>query len=137
MEQTLEHIKQPLVLFDGVCNLCNTFVRFLLKYNSERNLYFASLQGEIAKKIFICYPKINKLESVIFIENGRIYSKSEAIFAILSHLRKFRWLKFLNVFPLVFLNWAYDLIAKNRYAIFGKKDFCMLPNEDISNRFLE
>lgn len=129
---------QPIVLFDGVCNLCNTSVRFLLAYNRKKNLLFSPLQSAKAKKRLKDLNWENKtLDSLILIENDKVYIKSEAAFKISKHLT-YPWKVFYHFryLPKGLCNWVYDLIAKNRYSWFGKKQSCMIPRTEWKGRFL-
>lgn len=129
---------QPIVLFDGVCNLCNTSVRFLLAYNRKKNLLFSPLQSAKAKKRLKDLNWENKtLDSLILIENDKVYIKSEAAFKISKHLT-YPWKVFYHFryFPKRFCDWFYDLIAQNRYTWFGKKQSCMIPRTEWKGRFL-
>ena len=127
----------PIVLFDGVCNLCNSSVQFLLSYNRKENLRFASLQSSFAKNLL---QKLNipfkDLNTIIFIENGKVYTKSAAIFQTSKHLI-FPWkaIQYFAFIPTCISNWFYDLIAKNRYRWFGRKKKCMIPKQKWQNRF--
>ncbi len=129
---------QPIVLFDGVCNLCNTSVRFLLTYNQKKNLRFSPLQSVKAKEILTNLNWGDKpIDSLIFIENDQAYIKSEAAFRISNHLNyPWKTIYYFRHFPKRFCDWLYDRIAENRYSWFGKKPFCMIPKEEWKDRFL-
>ncbi|RZT96711.1 putative DCC family thiol-disulfide oxidoreductase YuxK [Ancylomarina subtilis] len=128
----------PIVLFDGICNLCNTSVRFLLAYNKKANLLFCPLQSAMANKILDDLNwKGERLNSLIFIEEEQIYTKSEAVFRISTHLiYPWKAIYHFRHLPKGFCDWIYDKIAQNRYAWFGKKSSCMIPKPDWKNRFL-
>lgn len=128
----------PIVLFDGICNLCNTSVRFILAYNQEKNLRFSPLQSAKAKELLKDLNLGNRpMDSLIFIENNQAYIKSEAAFRISKHL-SYPWkvIYHFRHFPKRFCDWFYDLIAQNRYSWFGKKQFCMMPKEEWKDRFI-
>ena len=128
----------PIVLFDGICNLCNTSVRFLLAYNKKANLFFCPLQSAKAKEILKQLNWAEKaMDSVIFIEDDKVYIKSEAAFKISKHLT-YPWkaIYHFRYFPKRFCDWFYDLIAQNRYSWFGKKQSCMMPRAEWTDRFL-
>ena len=128
----------PIVLFDGVCNLCNTSVRFLLAYNRTANLRFAPLQSLKAKEILKQLNWEEKaMDSLIFIEDDKIYIKSEAAFKISKHLT-YPWKAIYHFrhLPKGFCDWFYDIIAQNRYAWFGKQQSCMMPRPEWTDRFL-
>ena len=128
----------PVVLFDGICNLCNSSVRFLLAYNRKANLRFAPLQSVKAKELLKRLNWEEKVkDSLIFIEDDKLYIKSETAFKISNHLT-YPWkvIYYLRFFPKRFCDWFYDVIAKNRYTWFGKKSSCMIPREEWKDRFL-
>jgi len=130
---------QPVILFDGVCNLCNGFVQFIIKQDPLGKFKFASLQSAYAKKKLdgIGINKTN-FDTVVFLSEGRIYTKSTAALKIAKHLGN-GWAL---TYPLIFLpqflrDSLYNLIARNRYKWFGKQESCMLPSPELKNRFLE
>jgi len=125
-----------IVFFDGVCTLCNWSVSFLLKADKKRNLKYSSLQSEFAKKNLSDPMSMN---SIIFLSQGIEYKRSKAIVKILIALGGFyKVLGFLfSVFPTFILDPLYNLIAKNRYKIFGKKETCRVPSLEESKFFLE
>ena len=131
--------EEPLLLFDGVCNLCSSSVQFVLKRNRKGNVRFASLQSDFGKEV------LNKsnlphtyLNSLVLIENGKTYVKSEAALQLAKHLDGI-W-KMGSVFLLIpkfIRNPIYDWIARNRYAWFGKKETCWIPEQKWNDRFLD
>ena len=131
-------MSNAVLLFDGVCNLCNWAVRFILKNEKDHLIKFASLQSEPGKKIlFENHIPFPGPESIIFIENGKVYSKSEAILFVVRHLKSpWHLLSGLRIFPVSFRDGLYDLIARNRYKVFGKKENCPLPEKKWETRFL-
>jgi len=128
----------PVVLFDGICKLCNGSVRFLLAYNRKANLRYAPLQSIKAKELLKRFNWEEKsMDSLIFIEEDKVYIKSEAAFKISKHLT-YPWkaIYYFRYFPKRLCDWFYDFIAKNRYTWFGKKSSCMIPGEEWKDRFL-
>ena len=128
-----------IILFDGVCNLCSGFVQFVLKYEKTSVLKFASLQSPIGARITKNYEISRKgLESIVYIENNKAYEKSDAVMKISRHLR-FPWSltsRFVFI-PAIMRNWVYDLVAANRYRLFGKKEVCWIPDPKWKNRFID
>ncbi|MBK9324346.1 MAG: DUF393 domain-containing protein [Bdellovibrionaceae bacterium] len=125
------------VFFDGLCVLCNGAISILLKIDKRRILKYSSLQGEYAKR-FLDSRYTNSGESVVFLNQGYLYEKAEAVIQILSALGgtyKFAAL-FLSVFPLFILNSLYDFIARNRYRLFGKRDACLIPTNENKDLFI-
>ena len=130
---------QPIVFFDGVCNFCNYWVNFAIKRDKEKRLKFASLQGEYAKKILPRYG-INQtlVNSVVLVDNGKVYTQSSAAFRICKYLDGGWKLGYgLMVIPKIIRDFFYDFIARNRYRWFGKKESCMVPGPGIKERFLQ
>ncbi|WP_421920252.1 thiol-disulfide oxidoreductase DCC family protein [Marinifilum sp.] len=129
----------PVILFDGVCNFCNITVRFVLAYNRKENIHFAPLQSFFAKQLLSKYNlSSDDIDTVVFIEHGKAYTKSEAAFQIAHHLI-FPWkaLYYFKHIPKRISDWAYNLIARNRYSFFGKKNQCMVPKPEWKERFHE
>ena len=125
------------VFFDGVCNLCQYSVRYLLKHDKKKVLKFASLQGQYAKKI-LNSEHLKNLESLLFYNKKTIYKKSDAVLELCKVLGG--WHKLFLVgysLPPFLRNGLYSFIAQNRYRWFGKQDHCMIPTKDIQDRFLD
>jgi predicted DCC family thiol-disulfide oxidoreductase YuxK len=135
-----EEIKrQKIILFDGVCNLCTRSVIFVLKHEKKKLHRFASIQSEIGQELLKwCGLPAQYDQTVIYLENGITHLGSTAALKIGQNLA-FPW-SFLSyagiVVPKPIREWVYFKIARNRYQWFGKKDICMVPNEDIKSRFL-
>jgi predicted DCC family thiol-disulfide oxidoreductase YuxK len=127
-----------IVLFDGVCNFCQSSVQFIIKHESNQELRFASLQSEFGKSIIQQYQIPKDIDSIVFIEHQKAYIKSDAALKISTYFKfPFKLLTIFKIVPTFIRNKVYDYIAKNRYAWFGKQDACMLPNAEIRNRFIE
>ena len=126
-----------IILFDGVCNLCNNTVAFLIKHDKNNIFKFAASQTIAGKNIISQYSVLNEGKSVVFIKDGNIFYKSDAIIEIARQLNGWPHLfKYACLFPKFLRDGMYNLIAKNRYSLFGKKDTCMVPTEENRNRFL-
>lgn len=129
---------KKIVLFDGVCNYCNDKVNFIIKNDKHDVFRFVALQSETGQKI-IKYLGINpSIDSIILYEPGYAYFiKSEAVFRIIKHLSSaVKLLLIFNFIPTSIKNIFYDIIARNRYNWYGKKDSCMLPTEDVKSKFI-
>jgi len=127
-----------IIYFDGVCNLCNWSVRFVIKHDKKRIYSFASLQTNFAKNqsIHINGQDI-KLDTIIYAEDDFKYEKSDAILKIMIGFGGlWRLIKIFRVIPKTWRDGLYDMIASNRYRWFGKKDQCMVPSNDIASRFI-
>jgi len=140
--QYLCHVdnEKRIVLFDGVCNLCNGFVQFVIKRDQQDVFRYASLQSEIGQQLTAereIDPK--RVDSVVLIEPGvAYYIKSDAALRIGQQLKGYRTLsKILRLIPSGLRNIVYDLIARYRYTWFGKKDQCMIPTPELQAKFLD
>ncbi|HPG12752.1 MAG TPA: thiol-disulfide oxidoreductase DCC family protein [Chitinophagaceae bacterium] len=129
----------PLVIFDGVCNFCNYWVNFAVKRDRKKRLLFSPFQGKTASKILLDY-NINPttITSVILIDNGKAYSQSSAAIRICKYLDG-GWKLFyiLLIIPKFIRDFLYNIIARNRYKWFGKKETCMIPTPALKERFLD
>ena len=130
---------KSLVLFDGVCNLCNASVKFIVKHDKKEQFLFASLQSDVAKELLLQYnSKKITMDSIILIENNAFYEKSTAALRISKKLNgSYKLLYIFIIIPTFIRDWVYNYIAKNRYKWYGKKDTCMIPTPALKNRFLE
>ena len=139
MKETIPNNKK-IILFDGVCNLCNDSVQFIIERDKSDVFRFASLQSEVGQKL-TTERGIDQeaMDSIILIEPGiAYYEKSTAALEISKHLTGgYSMLRYFSFLPEGFRNGVYDIIAKNRYKWFGKKDECMIPNPELKAKFLE
>ncbi|MCO5141637.1 MAG: DCC1-like thiol-disulfide oxidoreductase family protein [Oligoflexia bacterium] len=126
-----------IVFFDGVCNLCNGFIDFLISRDSEGIFQVASLQGVTARS-YVSQSARDDLQSVVLWAQGQTYSQSDAILMILPQLGGgWFFMKMFWIFPKFIRDFFYQLIAKNRYRLFGKKESCRLPTREERSRFLD
>jgi predicted DCC family thiol-disulfide oxidoreductase YuxK len=127
-----------IVLFDGVCNLCNGAVQYIIKRDMHDKFRFASLQSDRAKQITANFSRsAANLKSIFVIHKGQLYDRSDAALIIARNLNGLRWLaRMLAVVPRALRNSVYDLIARTRYSIFGKRNSCMVPTPEIMHKFL-
>lgn len=129
--------KNNVIFFDGFCVLCSGTVALLIKIDKKRIFQYSSLQGSYAQEV-LNLSNINSGASVIFRSDGRSYEKAEAVIHILKKLGSiYKFLGFLlNLLPLFMLDRLYNLIAKNRYRMFGKNDNCLIPDEANRSLFI-
>ncbi|WP_138004515.1 thiol-disulfide oxidoreductase DCC family protein [Halalkalirubrum salinum] len=129
----------PIVLFDGVCNLCTGFVQFLIPRDPEGQFKFASLQSDVGEQLLAEHDlDTERLDSIVLVDGDDVYVKSSAVIRIASRLGGvYALARPLRFLPRALRDWGYDIVAANRYRVFGKKDQCMMPTEDIQSRFLE
>lgn len=128
---------ERIILFDGVCNLCNASVKFIIRNDPKALFSFAPLQSQFAKKTLKSKSiSTEKIESLILVERDNVFFKSTAALKIARNLKS-PWPVF---YPLIYVpfplrDFFYNLVAKYRYKLFGQKDRCMLPDEKIASRF--
>lgn len=130
---------EPIILFDGVCNLCNFCVRFVLKRDPGKLFKFCPLQSHRGKNMLksVGLPT-DSINTMVLIVNDQCYTKSTAALHIAKRLKGLWPLLFgFIVIPESLRNWTYDFIAKNRYRWFGEKKACLIPTPEIRERFLE
>ncbi len=126
-----------IILFDGVCNLCNGLVKFMFKYDKKAIFSFASLQSEVASKLLSEVGMVDVPDSVIVIQGGNALAKSDAALYIVKQLGGiFKLFLLFRIFPRKVRDNLYDAIAKRRYSWFGKQEACMIPTREQRSRFL-
>lgn len=134
-------MKAPvIVLFDGVCNLCNGVVRFIIRRDPEGCFRFAAQQSEVGQALLERYgiPQHQALaDSVVVIAEGRAFLDSDAALEILRRLRGCGWLYALRHLPKPLRDGLYRLVARNRYRLFGRRTSCAVPTPELRARFLE
>ena len=135
MNKQLTH---SIILFDGVCNLCNGAVNFVIKRDPGNVFKFAPLQEKQGALLLKTHAiDIQKLDSIVLIENGNVYTKSSAALRIARKMSNLWPLFFvLLIIPSFIRDGVYDFIAKNRFKWFGKKDQCMIPTLGLKEKFL-
>ncbi len=131
-------VESSVILFDGVCNLCNGAVKFILRRDVHRKFMFAALQSEAGKKLADKHLNCDNPESIILVSRGRFYQKSTATLRIAKGLPfPYPLLYGFIIVPPFIRNALYSYVARNRYKWFGKQDSCMMPSPDIMERFLK
>ena len=135
----MEDSAHPILLFDGVCNLCNGSVQFILRRDPEARFRFASLQSAAGQR-YLDELRIDRqaVDSVILVEGDRWYMEGDAALRI-ARLLPGPW-KMLGIFRLLprpLRNWLYRLVARHRYRWFGKRESCWLPTPELRGRFLD
>ncbi|MEO8087934.1 MAG: thiol-disulfide oxidoreductase DCC family protein [Bacteroidota bacterium] len=129
---------EAIILFDGVCNLCNGFVQFVINNDKKGKFKFASLQSDAAQNILrpLNFP-LDELKTIVLVENGRIYLRSRAVLRIAKQLDGiWKMAVVLYIFPSFISDSVYNLVSRNRYRVFGKKDSCMIPTPELKSRFV-
>lgn len=129
---------QSIILFDGVCNFCNSTINFLMKQDTNGAFKFAALQSPAGQQILEQYqlPREN-FESFLLIENGKVYKSSSAGLRLYNKLPWYwKWTQVFWIVPPFIRNGIYNFIARNRYKWFGKREQCMIPTPEMRSRFL-
>lgn len=132
-------MSEKIILFDGVCNLCNAAVRFIIKRDPEGKLKFASLQSEVGQSLLKKYHlSQNEFHSIIFVCDDKAFQRSDAALQIARELKSPWPLIFSigRIMPRAVREWLYRIVAKNRYKLFGRRSECMIPTPELRRRFL-
>jgi predicted DCC family thiol-disulfide oxidoreductase YuxK len=126
------------ILFDGVCNFCNSSVQFIIK-RDPRGLYqFTSLQSDVGQRLLKDNEVPVELDSFIYLENEKVYFKSTAALKVCKNLKGFWKLFYIFIIvPRPLRDMVYEFFARNRYKWFGKRDACMIPSPEQRKRFLD
>ena len=131
---------KKIILFDGVCNLCDSAVQVVIKNDKKDIFRFVSLQSDLGQEIikYLGLPS-KEMNSIILYQPGfAYYTKSEAVFQIAKYLSGILYLTTLfSILPTSLTDSIYDYIAKNRYNWYGKKENCLIPTNELESKFLE
>lgn len=127
-----------IILFDGVCNLCNGLVKFIIKRDRRDEFRFAPLQSSTGEELLAKHKLLDaQLDSIVLITDEDYAIKSLAALRIFKELKGYRWLWGFRFLPRSFRDFCYDFVAHNRYRWFGKKEACMLPTPELRAKFLD
>lgn len=129
--------EKPIIFFDGVCGLCNRTVDFLIRHDKKRLFLFAPLQGNTANQTL---PAVltNNLNTIICKDGSKLYYKSDAVLHIVAKIGGiWKLLAVVYLLPSSIRDFFYDMVASNRYRIFGKKESCRLPSPEEREVFLD
>ena len=129
----------PIILFDGVCNLCTGSVQYVIKHDPKKNFRFASLQSSFGEKVLRQYNlPVNTFNSFLLLNKDRIYTRSTAALLVAKRLKGISKLLYgFIMVPKFIRDWVYDFIAKHRYKWFGKKNQCWIPTPELKALFME
>ncbi len=132
-------VRAPLILFDGVCNLCNAWVRFVVRRDPTGIFRFAAQQSPTGQALIEEHMRgVCQLSSVILIEENAIYTESDAVLQILARLAApWSWIAFLRIIPRRVRDACYRFIVRHRYQWFGRTEVCQVPSADVRSRFVE
>jgi predicted DCC family thiol-disulfide oxidoreductase YuxK len=128
-----------IILFDGVCNLCNTVVKFIIPRDPQGRFKFAALQSAAGQALLSGFGlPLTGFDSFVYIRGGQVYIKSAGALHVLKDMSGLWWVLYaFIIIPRPIRDWVYDRIAQSRYRIFGRSESCMVPTPDIKKRFLE
>lgn len=128
-----------IVLFDGICNLCQSSVQRIIQHDHQNQFKFASLQSDYGQKFLEeHHMDTERFSSIILLDGKNIYTESNAILRIAKSLdRKYRWLSFLLIVPKFIRDGVYRWVSKNRYKWFGKQNECWLPTAELQKKFIQ
>lgn len=128
-----------IIFFDGVCNLCDGFVQFVIKRDKNQHFRFASLQSTPGEQLIKKMPNTGKkLDSILLYTNGEVYSQSSAVLKIMKQLSGgWPMMSFFFIIPKPVRDFVYKFVAANRYKWFGKKDQCMIPTPELKKLFVD
>lgn len=131
-------MNKPILLFDGVCNLCDTSVHFIIDRNPKKNLLFASLQSDKGQELLNKFNlSTENFDSMVLVVGDKYYTKSSAALKV-SQSMSLPWsaLSIFIIIPKIIRDSAYSVIARNRYKWFGKQELCRVPTPELRERFL-
>jgi len=139
LEAMIAGTQAPLILFDGVCNLCNAWVRFVVRRDPAGIFRFVAQQSPIGQAIIEEHLSgASQLSSVILIEDNSIYTESDAVLQILARLSPpWSWIALLRILPRRIRDACYRFVVRHRYQWFGRTEVCQIPSADIRSRFVE
>ncbi len=137
-DQKPMYFETPILLFDGICNLCNSTVQFVIKRDTTAKFKFAALQSEYGQLMLKNFRLPDTfIDSFIYIKGDRCFIKSSAILHMLKDIGgAWQLLYIFIIVPRIIRDFCYDVIARSRYKIWGKRESCMIPTPDLKSRFL-
>lgn len=127
-----------ILFFDGVCTLCNKTIDFFIRKNDRNTIYYASLQSNFAKDFLRTYAiDSNKMDSIVYFSKGKLHTKSSAVLIAVKELRSiYHYFFLLIIIPKFIRDYFYNIIASNRYRLFGSSSTCRIPNKSEVKRFI-
>jgi predicted DCC family thiol-disulfide oxidoreductase YuxK len=127
-----------ILLFDGVCNLCSGAVQFVIRHDPEGRFRFAALQSETGRRLLERHGlPADALDTFVLIAGGRCYTRSDTALELVRRLdAPWRWLRVLRIVPRAIRDRAYGVVVRNRYRWFGRRESCLVPTPELTQRFL-
>ena len=129
----------PIILFDGVCNLCNGAVQFVIRHDQKKQFHFASLQSAAGQELLKKHAlPLTGFNSFVLVEGETAYTGSTAALRVAKKLSGgWKMIYGFIIVPKFMRDWVYRFIAKNRYKWFGERESCMIPTKELRGRFLD
>jgi len=125
------------ILFDGVCNFCNASINFVIDRDAARRFRFASLQSDFGQRLLAENNRqLTDFDTVLLLREGELFEKSDAALEIARYLKGWSWLYLFRFVPRFIRDFFYNIIAKNRYRLFGKSEFCRIPTPEEKKLFV-
>ena len=138
---SIAQIDSPVLLFDGVCNLCVGAVNFIIDQEALKHYKFASLQSQFAQRLLRekKLPSANlEINTIYLFADDQVFQKSAAVFKVANSLSwNWKWIYLFSFLPSIITDFFYDFIAKNRYLWFGRQEKCKMPSPELAERFLD
>tara|TARA_R110002050_G_scaffold296426_1_gene456405 strand:- start:55290 stop:55697 length:408 start_codon:yes stop_codon:yes gene_type:complete len=133
--------QRNIIFFDGVCNLCNGFINYIIDKDKNKSIFYSTLQSDFAKTTLNKFDNLildSNYTTIFYYSNNNLYSKSTAVLYVLSELSPFNKFiaKVLLLIPKFIRDYIYAIISKNRYKLFGKKETCRLPTKEEKQQFI-
>ncbi len=129
---------QNLILFDGVCNFCNSAVQMVIEIDRQKIFKFASIQSELGQQLYRQHglDPID-IQTLMFVDGERVLTKSDAVLEVLARLDGgWQLLAGFRAMPQPLRDWAYSEFARQRFVLFGRRDACMVPTPELQERFI-
>ena len=129
---------QNLILFDGVCNFCNSAVQMVIEIDRQKIFKFAAIQSELGQQLYHQHGLDPvDIQTLMLVDGDRVLTKSDAVLAVLSRLEGgWQYLGGFSAMPQPLRDWAYSEFARQRFALFGRRDSCMVPTPELQERFI-
>ena len=137
MKEKYPLIQEKIIFYDAYCVVCNKFINWVIDHDPIKEFKFSALDGEVAKSLRSKFPELKSVDSVVYFDGKKIAIKGQAVRAIINQLAQSKLFKFsLKFTPNFLLAFGYDLVAKNRYKVFGKLEVCPLLPPEWRDRFI-
>lgn len=129
--------KSPVLFYDGSCGFCQQSVQFILQHERDEEIYFASLDSELANQLKKQHPKLQSIDSIVVLKGKELLVESDAVFALTSYLKApYHFAKYARFIPKMFLNQLYRFVARHRHRFIRQNESCLLPSPQQRKRFL-